>query len=333
MTSRAPLLIVIPCLNEEAHLPGLLQWLATECPHDPIVVADGGSTDRSRDVVTAFAAGHANVHLIDNPRRIQSAGINRAAALLGDGCEWLLRIDAHCLYPAGYARELLRAARERRATSVVVPMVSRGHGCFQRAAAAAQNSVLGTGGSPHRHLGHGRLVDHGHHALMRLDLFRAVGGYREDMPHNEDAELDLRLLAAGGRIWLEPGQALVYFPRGTPRGLWRQYFGYGTGRARTLLLHRTRPKMRQLAPLAVAGAAGLALLSPIHAAFAAPLALWALLSLVAGMAIGMRAGGGCAMLAGVAAMIMHSAWSLGFLRGVFAGSGRPPHQQAAIAQE
>jgi succinoglycan biosynthesis protein ExoA len=318
----ARLLIVIPCLDEEAHLPVLLDQLLRDNPDGRIVVADGGSRDRSRAIVTERAARHPGLTLMDNPARIQSAGVNRAVATYAGGCDWLLRVDAHCDYPGGYAQGLLAAAEAHEATSVVVPMMTVGKACFQRAVAAAQNSVIGTGGSPHRHVGEGRFVDHGHHALMRIDLYRAAGGYREDMPHNEDAELDLRLAAAGGRIWLEPGQAITYYPRRDPASLWRQYRGYGRGRARTLALHGQRPKVRQMVPLAVAGAAALALLTPIWWPFALPLIGWALLVLGVGLLVGARAGGGCALACGAPAMIMHLAWSIGFIQGSLKGRSR-----------
>lgn len=307
-------LVVIPCLNEAASLPALLvQQLADTGDDATIVVADGGSTDGSRAIVERLAAAHPRLVLLDNPARLQSAGINLAVRRHGESARWLVRIDAHCDYPSDYVRRLVAVAGERNATSVVVPMASRGIGCFQIAAATAQNSRLGTGGSPHRHVGEGRYVDHGHHALMDLALFRAVGGYREDMPTNEDAELDLRLLEAGGRLWLEPGLALLYYPRASPAALWRQYRRYGQGRMRTLRLHRRRPKLRQTLPLAVPVAALLALAAPVSLVFAVPLLAWAALCLGAGVAIGARTGGGCAMASGVAAMTMHLAWGLGFL--------------------
>ena len=307
------MLVVIPCLNEAAALPALLAQQLAEDNDAAIVVADGGSTDGSRGIVARLAAAHPRLVLLDNPARLQSAGINLAVRRYGGAARWLVRIDAHCDYPPRYVSGLIGAAEAHAATSVVVPMVSRGTGCFQVAAAAAQNSRLGTGGSPHRHVGTGQFVDHGHHALMDLALFRAVDGYREDMATNEDAELDQRLLAAGGRLWLEPSLALRYYPRSSMSALWRQYRRYGQGRARTLRLHRRRPKLRQLLPLAVPVAALLALATPISLIFAVPLLLWAILCLGAGVAIGGRAGGGCARLSGVAAMTMHLGWGTGFI--------------------
>lgn len=307
-------LVVVPCLNEKANLPRLLDWLIADSGGAAIVIADGGSTDGSLEIITDYRRRFRNVHLLVNPRRIQSAGVNLAVTTMGRDRRWLLRIDAHCDYPPGYLAGLLDSAARHDATSVVVPMITRGHACFQRACAEAQNSLIGTGGSPHRHLGEGRYVDHGHHALMRIDLFLDVGGYREAQSHNEDAELDIRLRAAGGRIWLEPGQAIVYHPRKTAGALLRQYFKYGEGRARTMRLHGSRLKPRQAAPLLVPFAVALLPLAALHPLFALPAAAWAAICLFYGLLLGWRARSVCAAASGLAAMIMHLGWGSGYLR-------------------
>lgn len=306
-------LVVIPCLNEEANLPRLLDQLIADTGGADIVIADGGSTDRSLEIVADYRRRYRNVHLLPNPRRIQSAGVNLAVTTLGHGKNWLLRIDAHCDYPQGYMAGLIDSAVRQGASSVVVPMVTRGRDCFQRACAEAQNSLIGTGGSPHRHVGEGRYVDHGHHALMQIDLFLQVGGYREAQSHNEDAELDIRLQAAGGRIWLEPSQAIVYHPRKTPGALLRQYFKYGEGRARTMRLHGTKLKPRQAVPLLVPIAIALLPLALLHPIFGLPALGWAAICLLYGLLLGLRAWSICAMASGFAAMLMHLGWGSGYL--------------------
>ncbi|MGO4836036.1 glycosyltransferase family 2 protein, partial [Rhizobiaceae sp. 2RAB30] len=198
-------LIVVPCLNEAAHIGGLLDQFApaAERIDAKIVVADGGSTDGTRRIVEGKAAGNARIVPLDNPKRIQSAAVNLAVERHGEGCEYLIRVDAHGAYPDDYCDRLVEEAVRTGADSVVVGMATKGFGFFQRAVAAAQNSRLGNGGSPHRHgASDGAWTDHGHHALMRVDAFRAVGGYDESFTHNEDAELDYRLRKSGFRIWL-----------------------------------------------------------------------------------------------------------------------------------
>ena len=322
-------LVVIPCLNEIKHLPGLLEGLLKGDPAWHVVVADGGSTDGSAEFVAELAERHPNLTLLPNPRRIQSAGSNLAVRRFGAGRRWLVRIDAHCGYPEGYVEGLIAAVQRTGATSVVVPMVTRGEACFQRAAAAAQNSVLGAGGSAHRKIGQAQFVDHGHHALFDLAAYGLAGGYDESFSHNEDAELDLRLVEAGAKIWLEPSLAIVYYPRRSPAALFRQYIKYGEGRARTIQRHRQRMKVRQIAPLFVAPAAALLIFSPAFWPLAIPAAVWALACLVMGAVLALRARSACVLMSGLAAMTMHLAWSIGFWRQML-GAARPGASPKAL---
>lgn len=323
------LLIVIPCLNEAAHLPGLLERLRAEAPQDArIVVADGGSDDGSADIVRQYAAADARVQLLLNPARIQSAAVNLAVRTFGADADYFVRIDAHAWYPPNFIAHLLEAARESTADSVTVSMraVSDTGGCFQVAAAAAQNSVLGAGGSSHRKGGERRWVDHGHHALFKTAAFLAVGGYDESFTHNEDAELDARLDANRGKILLAADIVIDYFPRATAGALARQYFNYGKGRARTVRKHKMALKPRQLAPIVIAPAIALLALTPLTSWAALPAVAWLALCLSYGVLLGVREGKPCAAAAGFPAAIMHAAWSAGFLRQTFAPQRAAPSE-------
>lgn len=313
-------LIAVPTLNEAKHIARLLEQLLVEAKAMgwPIVVIDGGSTDGTPAIVQSFVARGEPVQLAHNPKRIQSAAMNQAVAQFGDGMDYVIRIDAHGDYPADYCRALVEEARASGADSVVVPMTTVGQNTFQRAVATAQNSLVGTGGSAHRTGKGGAFVDHGHHALMSIPAYRAVGGYDETFRHNEDAELDHRLRLAGYRIWLTDATEMTYYPRSTPSGLFKQYFGYGGGRARNVLKHRVIPRIRQVLPLAILPAVVLAALSFVHWIALIPLLAWCALCLAMGFVATRKhfADYGLPMtgapLVGVAAMIMHFAWSSGF---------------------
>ena len=322
-------LIVIPALNEQMHIRDVIYSLQSDldCADALIVLADGGSTDATVSIVQQI--GSVDRRVVALPTREPlgiSASMNRAVERFGAGYRWLVRIDAHAEYPPNYASRLVRVARARQATAVVTAMTSRGSTCFQRAAAASQNSYLGTGGSAHRMVGgRGAWVEHGHHALVALDSFVAVGGYDETYSHNEDAELDHRMLNAGGRIWLEPELSIVYYPRKTVRSLARQYFKYGRGRAMTVARHGGRRRLRQILPLAIAPMIALLFLSPVYPIAAGPALAWAALCVVYGLALGLQ-GGACAAMAGPAAMIMQASWSLGYWTSILSRRkpGPPP---------
>jgi succinoglycan biosynthesis protein ExoA len=313
-------LIVVPTLNEARHIGPLLQNLLIEAEamDAQIVVADGGSTDGTQAIAGNIAAANSRVTLIHNPKRIQSAAMNLAVAQHGDGYNYVIRIDAHGKYPPDYCRVLVAEAEWLGVDSIVVPMTTVGQNTFQRAVATAQNSLVGTGGSAHRTGKSAQQVDHGHHALMRISAYRAVGGYDESFRFNEDAELDHRLGKTGYRIWLTDATAMTYYPRSTASGLFRQYFGYGGGRARNILKHRMRPRLRQMLPLVILPAVLLAALSFVHWGFLIPLLAWGLACFALGAVAARQhfADYGLpiaqAPLVGVAAMIMHFAWSSGF---------------------
>ncbi|MDX8453266.1 glycosyltransferase family 2 protein [Mesorhizobium sp. VK9D] len=315
MTQAIPsILIVIPCLNEAAHIGGLLDQLRPAAARlgGRIVVADGGSTDGTQAIVENVVAKDPRVILLANPKRIQSAAINLAVASLGEGADYLIRIDAHGGYPDDYCDRLVEEALATGADSVVVSMLTAGTGAVQKAVAAAQNSKLGTGGSKHRHMSEGEWVDHGHHALIRVAAFSQVGGYDESFSHNEDAELDYRLRQAGHRIWMSGRTQMVYYPRSTLKSLYFQYLGYGRGRARNVLKHRMVPKVRQMIPLLVAPVVLLAFLSLVHWLAAVPFLLWAAVCLGYGAVTAIRQRNPGIALAGVSAMVMHLGWSVGF---------------------
>lgn len=305
-------LTVIPCLNEAPHIASLLRHLLQDQINQRIIVADGGSIDGSRAIIRQLAALDDRIALMDNPARIQSAGINRAVAKFGAKATWIARIDAHAVYPPHYVSRLVETAQAQAVDAVVVRLETYAEGGFARGVAAAQNSRLGTGGAAHRTITVGGLVEHGHHALMHRDSFVAAGGYCENMTCNEDAELDLRLLACGARIWLEPDLPVTYFPRRGPRRLLRQYFRYGLGRATTSRRHRRHLRVRQALPLGIIPACVMALGAPFIPALLLPALGWAGLCQAWGLALALRERRVDVAWAGSAAMIMHFGWSAGY---------------------
>jgi succinoglycan biosynthesis protein ExoA len=328
--------VIIPALNEERYIIPCLESLLADppaCLHQ-IIVVDGGSTDRTVELVHNMARRQPGISLLHNPKRLQAAAVNLAAHAAADEVGVLLRADAHCLYPPNFIHDCVAALVAKNAASVVVPLRTEGRRGLQRAIAAAQNSRLGNGGSAHRIGVTDRYVDHGHHAAFDRTAFLRIGGYNETFSHNEDAEFDYRLTRAGGRIWMAPC-GVRYFPRSSLWRLARQYLRHGAGRARTIRLHRMRPRLRQLVPLAMllAMLASLAL-TPFSPLFAAIPLSYLLAATLWGGIVAVRRQDPWLLAMGGACLVMHMAWAIGFLscwlhRPIQHGAQPEPHQVLA----
>jgi succinoglycan biosynthesis protein ExoA len=320
MSERRSVLVVIPALNEARTIEGVVKSLSHDVSPDidlTVVVADGGSTDGTPDVVRLVGAQLPHVHLLHNPRRIQSTAVNLAARVFGLQADVLVRCDAHAQYPAGFVRRLVETMDRMQADAVVVPMDSVGEGCLQRAVAWVSDTPVGSGGSAHRGGRVSGFVDHGHHAAFRMDMFRRAGGYDEGFTHNEDAEFDCRQRQLGARVYLDANIRLQYHPRASFGALWRQYKSYGRGRARTVKRHPHSLRARQLAvPLHLA----LSLAAVLLAGVAPWLLLWPAMYVAAlaavSIALALKHRSVCALAAGPAAAVMHMAWAVGFFGGL-----------------
>jgi succinoglycan biosynthesis protein ExoA len=256
--------IVVPTLNEAAHIGAVISDLQAEGLGCPILVADGGSTDGTRAIVRQIAADNSDVRLIDNPDQTQAAAVNLGAALaLQARARILVRIDAHARYPRGFVRGVIQTLVEQRADAVVTPLIATGQTGWQGAAARLQRCWLGHGGARHRRSGVSGWVEHGHHAAFRLAAFDAIDGYDTTFASNEDAEFDQRLTAAGGRIFLQTHWPVAYLPRDTPSAIWTQFLRNGRWRVATARKHRRSLELRQWLPVIVTIGLGLSFVGAI----------------------------------------------------------------------
>ena len=70
--------IAMPAYNEERYIEACIASVqAQDYPRHliEILIADGRSTDKTRDILARLTAADPRIHMIDNPARLEAAGL------------------------------------------------------------------------------------------------------------------------------------------------------------------------------------------------------------------------------------------------------------------
>lgn len=322
--------IIIPVFNEAMHIGGTLDAvLRQNFPTHlmEVIVVDGKSTDRTRDVVLAKQKENPRIRLVDNPERIVSSALNIGLKVAkGDV---IMRMDGHCEYPVNYISEIVKIHGETKADNVGGVLLPIGRNYISKAIAAAYYAPGGVGGALKGHAGSDdiRDVDAVHGGCWKRERLLEVGGFDETMVRNQDDELSFRLRKAGGRILQASSVRVKYAVRDSLRKLFMQFAQYGYWKVRVIRKHPRQSSLRHYLPsLLVLCLVVLLLLSPIL-----EWAFW-LFAGVAGVylaaifsaALFESIGAGLKLWPGIATalMMMHFGYGFGFLVGLVRCFGR-----------
>lgn len=282
--------IVIPCFQECDFIRSCLESvIAFELPPETtteILVVDGMSSDGTREVIDDLAKAVPRIRRVDNVNRTQSAALNLGIKL-GQG-EYLLRLDAHSVYPPDYLIRTLENAHRTGAhnTGGVVMTLKRGRGFQAGVVQALVTHPFGVGNSGFRTGAREGPADTVPYGCFRMTLFDRVGLFDERLIRAQDYEMNRRIVAAGGKVWCNPEIVVHYYPQpDLPSFLKKQVMFEAPYNAYMWYLapYSFAPRHAITAFFAFGVIAGL-LLSPVSAAirwsFIAVMALYFLLAII-----------------------------------------------------
>jgi glycosyltransferase involved in cell wall biosynthesis len=284
-----------------------------------IIVSDGESDDDTLARIDRLVEGRRgpSVRVVNNPRRTAPAALNVGlAAARGD---LIVRIDGHSEVPPSFLRDLVELSRSTSAACVGGRVTTVGENDVARAIAAAQSSRFGVGGVSFRHATEPGPVDTVLFGAYRREVFDVIGDFDETLVRNQDDEFNLRLVRAGGVVWMDPSVTFLHYARSSFGSLWRQYEGYGRYKPMVMRKHHVVVAPRHLVPAAfvVATVGSLALGAFTRRPLLAGAVLGPYLAGTAANAIAVSRESKVSPLdVAVATAVLHVSYGVGMLRGL-----------------
>jgi succinoglycan biosynthesis protein ExoA len=321
---RVDISVLIPVLDEERHIRETVAAMQAQRFDGSVefLFADGGSQDRTREILGELAASDPRIRVLENPGRRTASGLN--VCLREARGEYVARMDAHTYYADRYLAAGVERLRHGDTEWVSGPAIPRPVGAVSRAVALALASWLGRGGSrkwsEDLDQAQERELDTGvFGGVWRRERVLVSGGWDERWPINQDSEMASRFLRDGDRLVCLPEMAGYYVPRDSLERLGRQYYRYGYYRARTFRRHPESMRRSHLIAPTLALALLGSLLGPRPLRRASRAAVLSYLLAVgatsAGTALRTKRRRESALLLAVLP-IMHLGWGFGTLAGV-----------------
>lgn len=223
--------VICPIYNEEKYIGKCIDSiLRQDYPKEDmeVLLVDGMSIDRTREIALSYSKEYPFIHLYDNPNKIVPYAMNIGIqAAKGD---IIIRLDAHAIYPDNYFSELVTKLHELNADNVgaVCRTLPADDSPKCKAIAAALSSSFGMGNSYFR-IGAKEImqVDTVPFGCYRKEVFDKIGLYDIDLIRNQDDELNARLIKNGGKIYLIPYLIVDYFARNTIKKTGKMFYQYG----------------------------------------------------------------------------------------------------------
>jgi glycosyltransferase involved in cell wall biosynthesis len=315
--------ILVCCRNEENYIFQCLGSLLNQkniAGEYEILVIDGESEDRTKEIVFGLMKENNRIIFFENKTKYKPKAIN--IGFENSHGKYIAICDAHSIYSDDYISTLIELINEHPESDCVGgPIISKGNNWFGEATAIAMSSKIGVGNPKHRFPDYEGYAEMACFPLFKREILKKVGLYDERFIINHDDEYCYRIRKAGGKIYLSPRAKSYYFVRDRISGLFYQYYTYGFWQVAFLIKHKEPISFRQLVPITFFSAVGLLafaglIMNNLLLSIILPVIYVTLLTIFAFRVV-YRKGFIIGTLFPISVFILHLSYAVGFFNGIF----------------
>lgn len=222
--------VIIPCRNEEGFIGKCLDTIISQdYPKEnlEILVVDGDSEDKTREIIKSFALEYAFVKLLENQNKYIPFGLN--IGIKKAKGDIIIRMDAHAGYEKDYVSKCVKYLNEYNADNVggVIKTLPAKNTLTARAIAITLSTIFGAASSFRIGSKEARETDTVFGGCYKKEIFKKIGYFNEKLIRSQDIEFNKRLKRAAGKIILVPDIVAFYYPQSTFFGFLKHNFQDG----------------------------------------------------------------------------------------------------------
>lgn len=311
--------IIIPTLNEEKYIEKCLSTiLKNKTSFDfEILVVDGGSTDKTIEIIKAFQNKSEKINLLHNKNKYAPFAFNMG--IKNSKGKYILILGAHTYVPDDFLQKNFETISGSDADCVGGKLKTINETKIGKEISRALSSPFGVGSAKFRYSNKPQYVDTVAFGCYKREVFQELGQFDEELVRGQDYEFNHRLTQSGRKIFFNPEIKTYYYSRSDLKSLFNQYYQYGRWKPVAQRKRRQIASIRHVIPLffiffLIFGSLLSLLSRPILILFISLLGLYFLTALI--FSIKISKNNERVWLMPVIFLIIHISYGLGYLSGL-----------------
>ena len=240
--------VICPVLNGEKYITqNILTFFINSKPLEKeLLIVDGGSSDRTIEIVKEWCQKYSNIKLLYNHHRYVPFALN--IGIKESTGQFIARLDVHTVYPKNYFEKCIELTETIYAENIGGTIISCGISTVGKAIAYAMSSLFGVGNSIPRIKDYDGYVDTVAFGFWDKNVFYKYGYFDETLIKNQDDDHNYLINENGGKVYQSSEIKTYYFVREKIIELIKQIFYYGYYKPAVLVKNISRMKIRHIIP-------------------------------------------------------------------------------------